>query len=158
MKKVVALILCAAMLMSLCACGDSGKKLTKAEIVSALQDCDGTLETKGKDDNIKRFSYTIENVSAEYLANGDFLYNSIEKVMNDMSRANTYQINAFKVFPAIVMICATLAGEDAQTSWKELWEVTENIICKNQTIEYCGWKVSAKISKNDDSIVFKVKK
>ncbi len=41
---------------------------------------------------------------------------------------------------------------------KELWDTTESVVCLGKTVDYYGWKISAKINENNDSIVFKVKK
>ena len=158
MRKIIALLLSVILLLSLCACKDSGRKLARSDIESVLQDTDGELVVKGKDDNVKSFTYSVKDVSAEHLSDSDFLYDAITQVATDASSASLNQLEAFSVFPAVVKICWILAGKDAQTSMKELWDTTESVVCLGKTVDYYGWKISAKINENNDSIVFKVKK
>ena len=79
MKKIIALVLCAVMLLSFCACANTAKKLTKAEVESALSGCDGVLEAKGKEDNVKSFTFTMTDVSAEDLSDSDFLQDAFTR-------------------------------------------------------------------------------
>ena len=158
MKKVVALILCTIMLFSLCACGDSGKKLTKAEIESALDRCDGTLETSGKEDNVKSFTFTMNDVSAENLSDSDFLYGAIIQVSVDAGGANIRQLRSALTIGPVGSIYFLIADEGDQTSIKELVKMTVDVISNGKTIERNGWKLSATIDQKNDSVIFNVKK
>ena len=97
------------MLLSLCACADTAKKLTKAEIESALDTCSGTLETKGKEDNVKSFTFTMTDVNAENLSDSDFLFNAIIQVATDGSGANTYQLKSASTFGPVGCIYFLIA-------------------------------------------------
>ena len=63
MRKIIALLLSVILLLSLCACKDSGRKLARSDIESVLQDTDGELVVKGKDDNVKSFTYTVKDAA-----------------------------------------------------------------------------------------------
>ena len=158
MKKIIAFILSVVMLFSLCACGDSGKKLTKAEIVSALQDCDGTVETNGKEDNVKSFTFTMNDVNAENLSERDFLYGAIIQVSVDASGANSRQLKSALTIGPVISIYFLIADEGDQTTIKDLIEMTVDIISNGKTIERNGWKLSATIDQQNDSVIFNVKK
>lgn len=158
MKKIIALVLCAVMLLSLCACADTAKKLTKAEIESALDTCSGTLETKGKEDNVKSFTFTMTDVNAENLSDSDFLFNAIIQVATDGSGANTYQLKSAPTFVPVGCIYFLIADDGDQTKVIEIIEMAVDVISKGETIERNGWKLSATIDQKNDSVVFNVVK
>lgn len=158
MKKIIALVLCAVMLLSLCACADTAKKLTKAEIESALDTCSGTLETKGKEDNVKSFTFTMTDVNAENLSDSDFLFNAIIQVATDGSGANTYQLKSSSTFGPVGCIYFLIADDGDQTKVIEIIEMAVDVISKGETIERNGWKLSATIDQKNDSVVFNVVK
>ena len=162
MKKIIALVLCAVMLLSFCACANTAKKLTKAEVESALSGCDGVLEAKGKEDNVKSFTFTMTDVSAEDLSDSDFLQDAFtQTILHDafkMSGASSREIKAGKARVPVNCIFFLIAGEDDLPSIADLSEMAVNIISKGETIERNGWKLSATIDQKNDSVTFKVKK
>ena len=105
MKKMIAICLCFILLLSLCACGSRGKKLTAEEIETELEGIDGTIDiVKGSEKNVKAFTYTMEDISADGLKDRDNFSKAILQISTEITGATIAQIQAGKVFVAMATI------------------------------------------------------
>lgn len=164
MKKNIAILLAFLMCLSLCACGGqnekiefTGKKITVADIETALKSCDGTLNVETSDEYVTEFTYVVEDISADYLEDREFTREAFYTILSgDTSNVTGLQIDVAQAFSAVMCIDDLLSEESGTFDIEILVDRVLDIICDGTTANYNGWKVSSKIDHDDDSITIKV--
>ena len=154
MKKIMSLVLVIAMCLSLCACGAT---LPVADVEEALADCDGTLNLETSGDGVKSFTFVAEGVNAKSIVDKEYTREAITTLMTgDFSKITVGQINASKAIYPVMCIDALLNGDSEDFDSNMFVEDILNIICDGNTAQYDGWKVSAVVDQENNSITITV--
>ena len=156
MKKILAMVLALVLCLSLCACGGT-RKLTEEEITSELADCKGTLnlETRGK--KVVSFTYVVEDVNANHLIDRQYTYKAMALfIAGDTAKMTLGQFKVIRPVTPLLHIDRLLAGNHKIESLDMMVNDILDIICDGSTVNYGGWKVSAVVDLDADSITIKV--
>lgn len=135
----------------------SEKKLTKAEIETALEDNDGTLTIEGSSDNVTAFKYVVTGISAANLMDKSYTRTAVNILLTDSSKITFGQLKVCNGFSAVMSVCG-LFEEDENFNSNDFIEEILSIICDGATKTYDGWSISATVDTTADSITVSVKK
>ena len=155
-KKTISFVLILVLCISFSACG--GKvKLTTTDVETALADRPGTLDIETSGDNVKRFTYTADNINAEGLIDREYSLEAIALLSSgntsEMSPNHLYVCNAF-----LDLMCIDGLFRDNEDEFDTLEYVEEllDVICDGKTLQYDGWSISTDVNQDSDSITISV--
>ena len=156
MKKSIALILALIICFTFCACGGKGKTVTEAEVIAAMEDCDGTLDVVKNGDKVTSFTYFLENLDGDLLGNKREFKDAIILLLNGNGAKLTYgEFKTTYAFTAAMAIHSLLDNsKDDSFDADAYTDKLLGVICEGKTIDVGGWTVYAKTDVSAESITF----
>lgn len=155
MKKFLSMVLTLVLCLSLCACGGP-VKLTEEKITNALANCEGTLNLESSGRKVVAFTYVVEEVNAEELVDRSYTYKAVAAATAGKTSQMTYnQFEVVKAFTPLLAIDVLVTGGE-ETDLDATMDRLLGIICDGNTENYDGWKVSAVVDQENNSLIIKV--
>ena len=161
MKRAIMFVLTVALCLSFVACGNDGEgkdvvKITEAEIIAAVAECEGTLTTEGDADNVTAFKYVISGINIDNLLDRDYTKEAMDiAAEGDHMKLKVGQVPILKVIMALAKVDEVLFSGVEMTK-EEYTEHLLTLVCDGESFEANGWTVSI-ITANDSATISAIK-
>lgn len=150
MKKVLSLLLAAALCFSLCACGAT-QDLNVTDLEKSLEGQSGVLDIEYSGKTIKKFTYIIENVDTQKLSDKNFCEKAFYEVLSGNPTSLTYSdFMSMGVFVSLMSIVNLLYISEEFNAIQYTEELL-SIVCDGNTQKYNNWSVSVKMDEVNNS-------
>ena len=156
MKKTLALFLALIICFTFCACGGKGKTVTEADVTAALEKCEGTLNVVKDGDKVTSFTYLLENLDGDLLADKREFKNAIVLLLNGNGSKLTYgEFKTTYAFTAAMAIHSLLDDSDDDSFDADAYtDKLLDVICNGATITLGNWKIYAKTDVGAETVTF----
>ena len=157
MKKAVSLILALGMLLSLCACGATAKKLTTKQVEDALADCSGELSMDSNGNSVNGFTYVIDDANVDDLVDRSYTQKALERMLSgDTANLMYGQYKVCKSVLATMCIVSLFRDDEENFNVEDYLDEIFSIICDGKSAEYNGWTVSPELDSDNDVVTITV--